>query len=114
MKRILNDRMLKTLKPAPAGRRYDLMDSIVPGLGVRVTDKGQRTFVLRCRSELTSRSTIKRILTYILTYTDRCPGAAGSGAASMQPLMHDQPQPTCGRPENSSAERSRADHNGAK
>jgi len=29
-------------------------------------------------------------------------------------LMRDQPQPTCGRPENSGAERSRADHHGAK
>jgi integrase len=45
----LNDRMLKALKPAPAGKRYEKMDSIVPGLSVRVTDKGQRTFVLRCR-----------------------------------------------------------------
>jgi hypothetical protein len=37
------------LKPAPAGKRYEIMDSIVPGLGIRVTDKGQRTFFLRCR-----------------------------------------------------------------
>lgn len=45
----LNDRKLKSLKPAPAGKRYDLMDSIVPGFGVRVTDKGQRTFILVAR-----------------------------------------------------------------
>jgi integrase len=49
MKRTLNDRLLKALKPAPAGKRYDIMDSIVPGLGIRVTDKGRRTFCLRCR-----------------------------------------------------------------
>lgn len=37
------------MKPAPAGKRYDVMDAIVPGLGVRVTDKGKRTFVLLAR-----------------------------------------------------------------
>jgi hypothetical protein len=40
--------------------------------------------------------------------------AVGSGVPSMQPLMHDQPQPACGCPENNSAERSGADHHGAK
>jgi len=34
----------------------------------------------------------------------------GSGAWSMQPLMCDQPQPTCGRIENNSPERGGADH----
>src|SRR3954468_11830536 len=48
-KAVLTDRGLKALKPAPAGKRYDLMDAVVPGLGVRVTDKGQRTFVLVAR-----------------------------------------------------------------
>jgi integrase len=48
-KRTLNDRALKALKPAPAGKTYDVMDSIVPGMGVRVSDKGQRTFVLVAR-----------------------------------------------------------------
>jgi hypothetical protein len=33
---------------------------------------------------------------------------------SMQPLMYDQPQPTCGRIENNSAERGGADHHTAK
>jgi integrase len=42
----LTDRLLKSLKPADAGKRYEIMDAVVPGLGVRVTDKGQRTFVL--------------------------------------------------------------------
>jgi integrase len=48
-KRTLNDRLLKSLKPAKTGRRYEVMDSIVSGLGVRVTDKGQRTFMLVAR-----------------------------------------------------------------
>jgi hypothetical protein len=46
-------------------------------------------------------------------FLDR-PRRREAAARSMQPLMHDQPQPTCGRPENSGAERSRADHHGAK
>ena len=40
--------------------------------------------------------------------------AARSGGRSMQSLMNDQPQPACSRPENNSAERSNADHCGAK
>jgi hypothetical protein len=40
--------------------------------------------------------------------------AAGSGVLLMQPLMYNQPQPTCSRPENTGAERSGADHHGAK
>jgi Arm DNA-binding domain/Phage integrase central domain len=45
----LTDLKVKALKPAPAGRRYEVLDAVVPGLGVRVTDKGQRTFVLIAR-----------------------------------------------------------------
>lgn len=45
----LTDLKLKGLKPAGVGDRYDVMDAVVPGLGVRVTDKGQRTFILLTR-----------------------------------------------------------------
>jgi integrase len=48
-KHTLTDRALKALKPAPAGKRYDVMDAVVPGFGVRVTDKRKRTFVLVAR-----------------------------------------------------------------
>jgi len=48
-KKALTDRALKALKAARKGHRYDVMDSVVPGFGVRVTDKGQRTFVLVAR-----------------------------------------------------------------
>jgi integrase len=48
-KRTLNDRMLRALKPAKAGKRYDLMDVQLPGFGVRVTDKGTKTFTLTKR-----------------------------------------------------------------
>jgi len=50
-KRTLNDRGLKALarKPAPKGKTYDVMDAIVPGFGVRVTETGRRTFILVAR-----------------------------------------------------------------
>jgi integrase len=40
----LTDRSLKALKPAPAGRRAVVWDALMPGLAVRVTDKGKRSF----------------------------------------------------------------------
>ena len=46
---VLTDRRLKSLKPADQGKRYDIQDAVVPGLGIRVTDKGQRSFVLTAR-----------------------------------------------------------------
>jgi integrase len=46
MKRNLTDRALKALKPADA--HYDVMDSVVPGFGIRV-GKEARTFILIAR-----------------------------------------------------------------
>jgi integrase len=43
----LTDRKLKALKPASA--RYDVMDSDVAGFGVRVSERGHRTFMLIAR-----------------------------------------------------------------
>jgi integrase len=48
-KQDLTDRALKTLRAAPEGKRYEIMDTQVPGLGIRVTGNGQRTFVLIAR-----------------------------------------------------------------
>jgi hypothetical protein len=45
----LTDRRIKALKAAKRGKRYDVPDGEVRGLGVRVSDKGQRTFVLIAR-----------------------------------------------------------------
>ncbi len=54
----LDDRKLKALKPAPKGKRYEVMDALVPGFGVRVYDKedvnrpckaARRTFFLYTR-----------------------------------------------------------------
>lgn len=36
-------------KPAKKGTRYQVMDSLVPGFGVRVTDKGACTYIFRKR-----------------------------------------------------------------
>src|SRR3954452_6408886 len=47
--RTLTDRFIQSCKPAPAGRRIDYADAVVPGLVLRVTDRGHRSFVLRCR-----------------------------------------------------------------
>ena len=43
-RKMLTDRALKALKPAPDGKPYDVMDIAVPGLGVRVMGGGRRTF----------------------------------------------------------------------
>ena len=45
----LTDRKLKSLKPAKRGERYQILDDREAGFGVRVTDKGTVTFVLRAR-----------------------------------------------------------------
>ncbi|MGH6865573.1 MAG: tyrosine-type recombinase/integrase [Methyloceanibacter sp.] len=45
----LTDRKLKSLKPAPSGGRYEVMDTEVNGFGARVTDKGKVTFILLAR-----------------------------------------------------------------
>lgn len=40
------DRGLKALKAAKSGTHYDRWDAVVPGLGVRVSETGRKTFVL--------------------------------------------------------------------
>src|SRR5262245_65674823 len=48
-KKPLTDRAIKAVKPAEPGKRSLLWDAIVPGLAVRVTDRGKRSFVLVTR-----------------------------------------------------------------
>ena len=48
-KRPLTDRSITALKPAPSGKRMLVWDAIVPGLAVRVTDRGAKSFVLVAR-----------------------------------------------------------------
>jgi len=45
-KEVLTDRRLKSLKSAPTGKRYIVWDAMAPHLGVRVTDKGSKSFVI--------------------------------------------------------------------
>jgi integrase len=49
MKRTLTDRFLKSVAAAAKGKHADYSDSIVPGLAVRVSGTGQKTFVLVSR-----------------------------------------------------------------
>jgi integrase len=44
----LTDRKIKSLKPRETGR-YEIMDSQVPGLGVRVSEAGKKTFIFFVR-----------------------------------------------------------------
>src|SRR3979411_1514890 len=48
-KTTLTDRKVQSLKAAPKGKRYQVMDTLVPGFGVRVTDKGVRTYIFQAR-----------------------------------------------------------------
>jgi integrase len=48
-KTALTDRKVQSLKPAPKGKRYQVMDALVPGFGVRVTDNGARTYIMQAR-----------------------------------------------------------------
>jgi integrase len=45
-RKVLTDRALKSLKNAPNGKPCDLMDAVVPGLGIRILAGGRLTFVL--------------------------------------------------------------------
>jgi hypothetical protein len=70
-KRTLDDRYLKALKKRPAaeGKTYDVMDTIVPSFGVRVSDKGRCTFILIARYGYAKNPT-RRALEHIpLTFT---------------------------------------------
>jgi hypothetical protein len=45
----LTDKKLAAFKSARLGTRRDYLDALMPGLLVRVTDKGSKTFMLRAR-----------------------------------------------------------------
>jgi integrase len=61
-KKRLTDRTLKALKPKD--KRYDLMDTDVPGFGVRVTERGQCTFILIARYPSSSNPTRRAVGEY--------------------------------------------------
>jgi integrase len=49
MKKVLTDRYLRSLKPAPAGKRYTIWDATVQCFAVRVTEKGHISFLVMRR-----------------------------------------------------------------
>src|SRR5262245_28809417 len=48
-RKTLNARMLDALKAARKGELYERADTVVPGLGVRVSETGRKTFILTTR-----------------------------------------------------------------
>jgi integrase len=60
---LLTDRLVRGLpnKPAPKDAHYDVMDTVVPGLGVRVSDTGHCTFVLVARYRSSKNPTRRRL-----------------------------------------------------
>jgi integrase len=44
--RVLTEPFIKALKPAAKGKRYAISDAIVPGLRLRITDTGHKSYVL--------------------------------------------------------------------
>jgi Arm DNA-binding domain len=89
VKRALNDRMLKSLKPAEPGKRYEVMDSVVPGFGVRVTSAGQKTFVLVARFPGSKNPTRRAIGSYGAITLDKAarPPAIGWNPSSEVPIL---------------------------
>jgi hypothetical protein len=64
-KRDFTDRFLRAIRPAPSGKRTIAYDAQIPGFGVRVTDKGCRSFVLVARFGGANNPTARRIGSYL-------------------------------------------------
>jgi len=60
----ITDRFLRSLKPAPKGTRYEVFDTVIPNFGVRVTDKGKRSYFLLGRYPGSSNPTRRTIGEY--------------------------------------------------
>jgi integrase len=58
----LTDRFIKSRPKAPAGERVDYADAIMPGLVLRVTDRGHKSFALRARYPLQPKNPTRRAL----------------------------------------------------
>jgi integrase len=63
-KKPLTDRSISHLPFAPAGKRRIVWDAIVPGLGIRVTDRGVKSFVLVTRYPGSPNPTPRSLGTY--------------------------------------------------
>jgi integrase len=60
----LTDRYVKAIKPPPAGTRRWIGDLALPNFGVRVTDKGQKTWMVRRRAKGSTTLTWHRLGSY--------------------------------------------------
>lgn len=58
----LTDRFVNSRKPAPKGQRDEYGDAIVPGLALRVTDRGHKSFVLITRYPSNPKNPTRRAL----------------------------------------------------
>jgi integrase len=58
----LTDKFIKSESRVPAAGRVDYFDSIVPGMALRVTKKGHRTFVLVARFPANPKNPARRVL----------------------------------------------------
>jgi len=58
----LTDRFIKSRKAPPAGRRDEYCDALVPGLALRVTERGHKSFALAARYPLHTKHTTRRAL----------------------------------------------------
>jgi integrase len=63
-RKILTDRAIRAAKPAKAGERNQITDGIVPGLALRVTDNGAKSFVLVARYPGSNNPTRRALGTY--------------------------------------------------
>src|SRR3546814_8045753 len=45
----LTDKAIEKAAPAPAGKRIELWDSMFPGFGVRISDKGTKSYTKKTR-----------------------------------------------------------------
>ena len=58
----LTDRFVKSRKRAALGQRDEYRDAIVPGLALRVTDRGHKSFVLVTRYPSNPKNPTRRVL----------------------------------------------------
>jgi hypothetical protein len=63
-KKALTDRGIRALSAAPKGKRRIVWDAIVPGLGIRITDKSAKSYVLVVRYPGSPHPTPRSLGTY--------------------------------------------------
>jgi integrase len=85
-KQHLSDRFINSRGKAPAGTRIDYSDAGVPGLALRVTDRGHKSFVFIARYPLQPKNPTRRALgdCYVPKKGETAPsGKIGNGALTL-------------------------------